>query len=70
MARAAEGVKWCRNKLRLSQKGLADKLGVSDVTVSYWENLKTDPTHENLERLCDLAKISLDHFWRIAKRSA
>jgi len=49
-------VKAFRRKLRLSQKELADKLGISQSNISIWENTRRDlrlmfPHHNNvLER--------------------
>ncbi len=39
-----EAIKELRSKMILSQKELADKLGVSFATVNRWETGKHDPT--------------------------
>lgn len=39
----SEKVKYVRMKLYLSQKALADKLGVSYATVNRWENQEKKP---------------------------
>ncbi|HZK07241.1 MAG TPA: helix-turn-helix transcriptional regulator [Bacteroidales bacterium] len=36
------------------QKWLAEKLGVSEVTLSNWANNKVKPNEENLKRLSDI----------------
>lgn len=64
------GVRWCRDKLELTQLQLAKKLGVSDVTIYQWERGKTAPSHDNLVKLCDLAEITLAKFWSICGRAA
>lgn len=38
----------------LSQRELASAIGVSDISVSKWENGKTYPTGENLRRLAEI----------------
>lgn len=38
----------------LSQRELASAVGVSDISVSKWENGKTYPTGENLRRLAEI----------------
>jgi transcriptional regulator with XRE-family HTH domain len=40
------------------QKWLAQKLGVSEVTVSNWVSGKTIPKEEHLKKLCDILEIN------------
>ena len=40
----ADQVKYVRNQMNLSQKKLADLLGVSFATINRWENSKNDPS--------------------------
>ena len=40
----ADQVKYVRNQMNLSQKKLADLLGVSFATINRWENAKNDPS--------------------------
>lgn len=40
----AEGIKLLRKKMLISQKELAEKLGISFVSVNRWENNKFEPT--------------------------
>jgi transcriptional regulator with XRE-family HTH domain len=46
-----EKIKQKRLKLRLTQKELANKLGVTPEIISEWEKGKHKPTKRNLERL-------------------
>lgn len=45
----------------LSQKEVANALGVSNKTVSGWEKGKSLPNAERIAQLCDLYKISYDN---------
>lgn len=65
-----DGVRWCRKKLGLTPVQLAEKLGLSDVTIYCWENGTTKPSHDNLVRLCDLADITLAKFWSVCERAS
>lgn len=51
-----ERIKLCRKKEKLNQQELADKIGVSVVTVKRWENVKSNsvPTSSNI---IDIAKV-------------
>ena len=42
----------------LKQKWLAQKLGVSEVTVSNWVNEKSLPSKKNIEKICELLEVS------------
>ena len=54
-------LKECREKSGLSQKTVAASLKVAAPSVSNWESGKTNPTHENLEKLADLYGVSIDY---------
>ena len=43
----------------IKQKWLAQKLGVSEVTVSNWVKEKSHPSEKNLKKLCALLDVSL-----------
>lgn len=45
----------------LSQKEVAEKLKVSNKTISNWENGKTFPSVEKIEKICYLYGISFDN---------
>ena len=44
----------------LTQKELAEQIGIKRNTYSDWENGKTEPSFENLVKLADLLDVSLD----------
>ena len=44
----------------LKQQELADILGISRKSYSYWENGKTEPSFESIVKLADLLDVSLD----------
>ena len=45
----------------LTQRELADKLGISCVAVAKWETGASRPTVGNLERLADIFGVSVDY---------
>lgn len=49
-----------RKSKKLTQKELADILGIKRNTYSDWENGKTEPSFEILVKLPDLLEVSLD----------
>jgi len=50
----------CRKELNLTQEQLAEKLGVSNKTVSRWENGNSFPDVSLLQPLCELLNISVN----------
>lgn len=42
----------------VKQKWLAQKMGVSEVTISSWVSGKTTPKEEHLKKLCDILEVS------------
>jgi transcriptional regulator with XRE-family HTH domain len=44
----------------VKQKWLAEKMGVSEVTISNWVTEKSSPSRKNLERLSNLLDISIN----------
>jgi len=42
----------------VKQKWLAQKLGVSEVTVSNWVKEKSTPSPKNMEKICEILNIS------------
>ena len=52
--------KEARKQCRLSQKQVADKLGIYQSNVSDWENDVSRPEYENLIELSKLFDISID----------
>ena len=49
-----------RKAKKLSQKELADMLGVSNKSVSKWENAEAFPRDDTLDKLCRVLDINLD----------
>lgn len=47
-----------REKRGLSQKELADALGVDRSAISLWESGKTEPTAFNIRRLADILGVA------------
>lgn len=48
-----------RKEINLTQEKLAEQLGVSNKTVSKWENGKCMPDYSVIQKLCDVLHISL-----------
>jgi transcriptional regulator with XRE-family HTH domain len=44
----------------VKQKWLAEKMGVSEVTISNWVTEKSSPSRKNLERLSSLLDVSIN----------
>ena len=55
-------IKKLRQSLKLTGKELADKIGVSKVAISQYENNKAKPTLENLKKIADVGNVDLDYF--------
>lgn len=55
-------IKKLRQSLKLTGKELADKIGVSKVAISQYENNKTKPTIGNLKKIADVGNVDLDYF--------
>ena len=55
-----ERIKAHRQQARLSQEKLAERMGVSRQAVAKWESGQSAPTTENLFRLAELFRITVD----------
>ena len=55
----AEAIKSLRDNCDMSQQDVADKVGVSRVTVTKWENGQTEPRGENAVKLASLFGVSV-----------
>lgn len=53
----------CRKEKKMTQAELADKLGVTDKSVSKWENGKCLPDVSLFEDLCSILGITLNEFF-------
>ena len=60
MADIAANIYIYRNKCGYTQKELADMLGVSNKSVSKWENAEAFPRDDTLDKLCSVLDINLD----------
>lgn len=54
-------LKEARKKARLSQQQVADHIGISQNTYSYWENGKYNVDSESLKKLSELFNVSIDY---------
>ena len=54
-------LKEARKNARLSQQKVADYIGVSQNTYSYWENGKYNIDNESLKKLSELFDVSVDY---------
>lgn len=54
-------------KNKYTQKGLADKLGVSRSTLAMWETDKTQPDIQSIIKICEILNISADDLLEIPK---
>jgi len=50
----------CRKEKKLTQEQLAEKIGVTDKSISRWENGRTMPDISLFEPLCDALNISIN----------
>lgn len=58
-----EKIAYYRKRAEMSQEELGQQLFVTRQTVSQWENDQTIPTVENLMRLCEIFKLSMNDFF-------
>ena len=56
----AENLRAMRGEAKLSQREVAEAIGVSQQCVSDWEHGNADPTLTSLWRLADLFGVSID----------
>lgn len=54
-------IRAARVNVGLSQKVVADHLGISTKTLSNWENGITSPTADKIPAICELYGVSYDH---------
>lgn len=54
-----ELIKKHRNEQRISQKKLAQKLGVDRMTICLWETNKVFPRKDHLQKLCEILSLEL-----------
>lgn len=63
-------IKAFREKNKLTRKELAEEIGVTDVTISRYENGKRDPSSETLYKIAKVLNVSLDEIMRIGTQSS
>ncbi len=51
--------KKCRQEMRLSQKEVAEKLGIHQSNISDWENNISRPDYEKLIQLSEIYSVTL-----------
>lgn len=56
----SERLKRLRKEKKLTQKELAEQIGISQKSYSHWETGKNEPSLENLIKLVDLLEVSID----------
>ena len=56
-----ERIKELRKKHAMSQKELADKLGVSTSAIGMYEQERREPDSAKLEKLCEIFSVTLDY---------
>ncbi|WP_151838070.1 MULTISPECIES: LexA family protein [unclassified Acinetobacter] len=54
-------IKRLRKDRKLTQKNLANLIGVSDVTIGYWEKEVNKPDHDNLQSLASILEVPIDY---------
>lgn len=54
-------IRECRKQKKLSQADLAEKIGVSDNTISNMETGNNNVKLENIEKVADFFEVSLDY---------
>ncbi len=56
----ANRIKQLRIENNLTQKDIAEKLGMTPTGISYWESGNAVPNYETLKKLADLFNVSID----------
>ena len=57
----AQRLKEVRRQKKLSQIELANRIGVSTITLGAWEQGKCSPKTDGLKRICDALNVSADY---------
>lgn len=58
-----------RKHIRLTQEELAEKIGVSKSAVAKWETDGGLPDRDNMRRLSEVLKVSVDDLHRVIERT-
>ena len=57
----SERLRFLRQEKGIGQNKLAELLGVSNASISYWENAKQEPTAEALFKLAVFFDVTVDY---------
>lgn len=57
----ATRIKELRLKNNLTQKDIAEKIGLTPTGISYWESGNAVPNYDTLKKLADLFNVSIDY---------
>ncbi len=57
----AERIRLLRTEKNIGQNYLAEKLGVSNASISYWENAKQEPSVQVLYKMAVYFDVSADY---------
>lgn len=63
MTNIGDKIKSARKELKMKQSELAEIIGVSNTTISGWENGASRPDVDMLELLCGALRVSADYFF-------
>ena len=61
MNKIQERLKELRKVMKVTQRNVADELGITQVTYCHWENGQTQPDIENIIALCKYFSVSADY---------
>lgn len=56
-----ERIRELRKKHKMSQKELAEKLGISTSAIGMYEQERREPDNTKLEKLCEIFNVTLDY---------
>ena len=59
-----KSIKYYRNKLKMRQADLAEKLGITNTDMSFIENKKQFPSAELAEQISQLLKVPVGAIWK------
>ena len=62
-------IKFLREKIKLTQAALADKISVEQSAVSQWESGAAQPTAENLKKLATVLGCSVDEILGLTQKA-
>ena len=57
----AERIKALRNEKGIGQNFLAKEMGVSNASISYWENAKQEPSAQAIYKMARYFSVSADY---------